>query len=601
MKKMIYFFVILFCFNPSAVFAQESLELEELVDSFFQEKLNDAEIPGAVIVLIKDGEAVLTKGYGYADINHKIPMSSKTLMNNGSISKIFTATSMMQLYEEGRLKLDQDIKSYLKHPGIVNDLPDNITVHQLLTHTSGLAHRGLGTAVSNQNSLPSLSEYLSSDVIHQIADSGEAMIYSSIGIALLGHLIEEVTNETYDQYVTQHIFLPLEMNHSSTRQTLPPDVKKKIMKRYHLNGNSFLEYSKDYLSTIPPAGGFYVTAEDMEKFLLFHINKGKMANGQLLKAETMNKMHEQQEAQHESLRGRTYGFAEMFMNGERFIFQDGGIPGTDLRLFLAPEHKFGFFLAYNTNNYEVKKEFTSEVVDFLFPPTEKNLMGNLIEKHVQSNGSRWDGQYSMLSYSSNSIEKFLSLFQQIPVRSNGKELIFGSIRYDALKHGVFKRSDQQEYLITDQSRDGNSMIYRGTASYKKLHWYETNGFHFSILAFCLLVFIGTLITVLIRKYKLKNQEFKTFGLVISLFNLIFIAGFFLVFYRTNEWEFIYGLPLSIKLITLLPLINTGYILGYFFIHYKQIKQHKFPFAFLMFTHFLFMGWLMYWRIIGWYF
>lgn len=326
-----------------------------------------------------------------------------------------------------------------------------------------------------------------------------------------------------------------------------------------------------------------------------------MANGQLLKAETMNKMHKQQETQHESLRGRTYGFAEMFINGERFIFQDGGIPGTDLRLFLAPEHKFGFFLAYNTNNYEVKKKFTSEVVDFLFPPTEKNLMGNLIEKHVQSNGSRWDGQYSMLSYSSNSIEKFLSLFQQIPVRSNGKELIFGSIRYDALKHGVFKRSDQQEYLITDQSRDGNSMIYRGTASYKKLHWYETNVFHFSILAFCLLVFIGTLITVLIRKYKLKNQEFKTFGLVISLFNLIFIAGFFLVFYRTNEWEFIYGLPLSIKLIALLPLINTGYILGYFFIHYKQIKQHKFPFAFLMFTHFLFMGWLMYWRIIGWYF
>lgn len=271
MKKMIYFFVILFCFNPSAVFAQESLELEELVDSFIQEKLNDAEIPGAVIVLIKDGEAVLTKGYGYADINHKIPMSSKTLMNNGSISKIFTATSMMQLYEEGRLKLDQDIKSYLKHPGIVNDLPDNITVHQLLTHTSGLAHRGLGTAVSNQNSLPSLS----SDVIHQIADSGEAMIYSSIGIALLGHLIEEVTNKTYDQYVSQHIFLPLEMNHSSTRQTLPPDVKKEIMKRYYLNGNSFLEYSKDYLSTIPPAGGFYVTAEDMESFFCSILIRGR--------------------------------------------------------------------------------------------------------------------------------------------------------------------------------------------------------------------------------------------------------------------------------------------------------------------------------------
>jgi len=130
--------------NPQICGIKDPKELEAFLEKFFTEQMTKHDVPGAMFVLVKDGRIFLSKGYGYADLEKKIPVvPDKTLVRAYSVSKAFTATAVMQLVEQGKLNLDEDVNKYLKTFKLKESFQEPVTLAHLMTHTGGFTDSGI--------------------------------------------------------------------------------------------------------------------------------------------------------------------------------------------------------------------------------------------------------------------------------------------------------------------------------------------------------------------------------------------------------------------------------------------------------------------------
>ena len=189
-------------------------------------------IPGAVVVVVKDGQILAQKGYGYADVDKRTPVDpATTLFRPGSVSKLVTWTAVMQLVEQGKLDLDADINKYLdfKVPGRDGKA---ITMRHIMTHTTGMEEIVRGLITSDTKDALALDAYLKRWVPTRIFAPGETPAYSNYATTLAGYIVQRVSGQPFDDYVDQHIFAPLDMKHSSFRQPLPASLQPLVSKGY---------------------------------------------------------------------------------------------------------------------------------------------------------------------------------------------------------------------------------------------------------------------------------------------------------------------------------------------------------------------------------
>lgn len=150
---------------PSAPGLNDPQEFAEFVDNFFQEEMSKTHIPGGVVSVVKDGKLFFAKGYGYANLEKKIPVEvDKTLFRVASLSKLFTATAAMQLYEQGKLELNGDVNKYLTDFQLKNPYPEPVKVAQLMTHTDGTSQRRIGLAARSAAQIQPLGDYLAENM-----------------------------------------------------------------------------------------------------------------------------------------------------------------------------------------------------------------------------------------------------------------------------------------------------------------------------------------------------------------------------------------------------------------------------------------------------
>ncbi|MEO8725334.1 MAG: serine hydrolase domain-containing protein [Acidobacteriaceae bacterium] len=331
---------------PATPHQMDSADIGAFLDGVMPITLQRDNIAGAVVSIVKDGKVIFAKGYGYADVKTKKPVSpADTLFRPGSISKLFTWTAVMQQVQQGKLNLDTDINQYLDFK-VPEKYGKPITLRNIMTHTSGFSETVKDLFLANPKDLTSLRSYLIDHMPARVYPPGTTPSYSNYATALAGYIVQRASGEPYDQYIEEHIFTPLDMHHATFRQPLPDNLKDSMSSGYKLAS----EKAKDFeIVQVWPAGSSSISAIDMTHFMIAQLQNGEYNGAQILQPDTVKMMHTRQALPAgDALNAMCLGFYEESLNGHRIIGHGGDTVYFHSDLHLMQDANLGFFVSYNS-------------------------------------------------------------------------------------------------------------------------------------------------------------------------------------------------------------------------------------------------------------
>jgi len=320
-------------------------DLETFLDGFMPLQLEHADIAGAVVAVVKDGKLLFAKGYGYSDYEKKVPVSPEnTLFRPGSISKLFTWTSVMQLVEQGKLDLDRDVNTYIDFK-VPATFGKPTTLRDIMTHRPGLEETIKDLFVGSEKDMRPIAQYLPAHLPKQIYPPGTIPAYSNYATTLAAYIVQRVSGEQFEDYVEAHVLKPLDMAHATFRQPLPDALKPLMSNGYHLasEGTKSFEFVE-----VAPAGSLSASAESMTHFMIAHLQNGRYGSVRILKPETAVQMHERQQGWPAAMNAMALGFYEESRNGQRIIGHGGDTQWFHSDLHLLLDANVGFFVSYNS-------------------------------------------------------------------------------------------------------------------------------------------------------------------------------------------------------------------------------------------------------------
>lgn len=323
-------------------------ELEKFVDRFFATEMRKRHIPGLTFVFVQNGQILLSKGYGYANLEKEIPFDpDDTVVRIGSVSKLFVASAVMQLVEMGQLDLHVDVNQYLNTFQLDDRFSEPVTLAHLLTHTAGFQDPPYQT-VTDPAQVQPLGPYLAQHMPARDHPPGETFLYSNHGVALAAYVVEQVSGIPFDRYVAENILHPLQMEKSG--YLLSPPASDGLAVGYAVEKRKQIAQPLDYDSDYP-GGSMVSTATDMAHFMLAHLQEGCYRDACILQPATIAEMHRQQATMPSEGQNVTYGFVEGWKNGQRLIGHTGAIRGFGSVLDLLPERGAGYFISFNQECY----------------------------------------------------------------------------------------------------------------------------------------------------------------------------------------------------------------------------------------------------------
>ena len=602
----------------------ESINREEemitFLDGVLKSQLGAYNIPGATFALVKEGKLIYAKGYGYADLDERIPVNADTtVFRTGSVSKLFTWTAVMQLVEEGKLDLDEDVNTYLKGFKIPDTYSEPITLRHLLSHTPGFEDEGLRTFVSNYDNLVSLEEYLAETIPERVYPPGEIVAYSNYGASLAGHIIAEVSGIPFTEYIRKNIFEPLSMDNSAFVQPLSDDLEKNMAEGYTYQKGIYKTGDFEIAQTIP-AGSMSSTATDMAKFMIAHLQKGKYNNNRILNEKTAEQMHSQLFTQDPRITGWAHGFMEMKLNNKRIILHGGDTFLFHAGLYLIPEENIGIFVSYNSmGGNAARHNLIKAFMDQFYPvakPTQLKPPADFKERAEKYKGSYI---YSRNNYST--IEKITSIQKRVKISVTKDDLLqlngYRVTQWVEKEPMVFRRKNSDELLIFEKDKDGNIKYgYQDNDPLSvliKLPWYGDLQLHLIILIISEILFVSMIIYFIIRKIKVGKGELykdKLYGerliqllsFLVSISGLLFPVG--LIYMLNYLYAHPDNVPLFGKIMLIVPNLILLFTIGLIILVGLAWKDKSFNvktriyYTILTIFSILFCWLLYYWNFIG---
>ncbi len=334
--------------NPGAATApaMTAQDVQTFFDSLVPYAIHRADIAGGVIVVVKDGKVLFAKGYGYADVAKRTPViADRTLFRPGSISKTFTWTAVMQLVGEGKIDLDADVNRYLDFK-IPEKFGKPITMRDLMTMTPGFEDTVHDEFVSTPQQLFPIGEYVKKDLPTRIFPPGRIVAYSNYGATLAGYIVQRLSGEPFDQYIADHIFKPLGMDHSTFEQPLPAALVPYMSVGYRTASNK---------KTIPfesveiaPAGSLTSSGTDMARFMIAQLSNGQYDGASILSPAMTKLMHSPQSRMAPGMNGYDLGFYQENRNGLRIIGHAGDTEAFHSDMHLLLDKHVGVFMSFNS-------------------------------------------------------------------------------------------------------------------------------------------------------------------------------------------------------------------------------------------------------------
>ncbi len=320
-------------------------DLNDWLDGLMPTALASADIAGAVVVVVRDGQVLTQRGFGFADVESRRPVDPETtLFRPGSVSKLFTWTAVMQLVEQGRIDLDADVNTYLDFAIPPRD-GQPVTMRHIMTHTAGFEEQIKNIIGYTPERVPTYQELLKAWVPERVFAPGTTPAYSNYATSLAGYIVERVSGEPFNAYVERHIFAPLGMANSSFAQPLPERMRPMLATGYQRASGETVPF--EYVGPAP-AGALSSTGADMARFMIAHLNQG----AGLLRPETARTMHRTPHIVIPHLNSMMLGFYETTINGRRAIGHGGDTVAfhSDLELFI--DDNVGLFVSVNSGGRE---------------------------------------------------------------------------------------------------------------------------------------------------------------------------------------------------------------------------------------------------------
>src|ERR1700722_8930708 len=326
--------------------ALESADLEAFFDGVIPLQLERSDIAGASVLVMQNGQVLLEKGYGYTDLKSKKWVDpATTVFRLASISKLFTWVSVMQLVEQGKLDLDTDVNQYLDFQ-IRPAFDKPITLRNLMTHTGGFEEEARDILLIKSKKSPILRDFLIENQPRRLFPPGTIPAYSNYGVGIASYIVQRISGEPFEQYVSEHVFAPLAMTHSSFDQPLPQELEKLPAEGYR--GNTEKPALGFEIFTPAGAGGVSSTASDMGRFGQALLNGGQLDGKRILKTETLNAMYTPQFRASNQLPPICMGFYETWRNDLRWIGHEGDLIAFHSLFFLERSRKLILFVSFNS-------------------------------------------------------------------------------------------------------------------------------------------------------------------------------------------------------------------------------------------------------------
>ena len=327
---------------PSGEHQLTAEDVNAWLDGKLPDALKNGDIPGAVVTVVKDGQVVTTRGYGWAETGASggKPVAvdpQKSLFRVASISKIPTSISAMQLVEQGKLDLDTDISAYLDFE-IERRFDEPLTLRHLLTHSAGFEERWKVAPTTD------LEAYVKNDPPAQVFAPGTTPAYSNYGMALAGYIVQRVSGQPFETYVREHVLEPAGMTSSTYEQPLPKDMAGSLGPGYTSTGEEVpFEVMGDF-----PAGSLTVSAPDFAAFMNAQLSRSP----KLLREKTWEQMWspglgEDKLGNRAKAGEMGLGYFDLSRHGRRVVGHGGDIQGWHSQFELYPEEKTGIFISYN--------------------------------------------------------------------------------------------------------------------------------------------------------------------------------------------------------------------------------------------------------------
>jgi CubicO group peptidase (beta-lactamase class C family) len=390
-------------------------DAEAWLDGMVPSALRAAGVPGAMVVVVKDGQPLVQKGYGFADWEKGTPVDAqRTLFRPGSVSKLFTWTAVMQLVEQGKLDLDADLNRYIDFK-IPARNGKALTLRHVLTHTTGL-EESARDLITYTSETPDNGKLLKKYIPPYIYDPGTTQGYSNYATSLAGYIVERTSGKSFDEYIEQHIFAPLGMKNSTFRQPLPAALQAQMSRGY----NSQDEAAKGFeVVSMAPAGSLSSTGEDMGRFMLAYLGQGRLGDAQLLKPETVKLMHGQITRGLPDLSGIGLGFYQQDVNGHRVVGHGGDTLLFHTLLAVFPDDGIGLYVSVNGGGRHdlgkwLRERMFNAFADRYLPDTRTPVKPSVDEATARAHAKAMAGAYRN---SRREDSTFLSLLQLLsPLR-----------------------------------------------------------------------------------------------------------------------------------------------------------------------------------------
>jgi CubicO group peptidase (beta-lactamase class C family) len=361
--------IIFSCIAQSNLNKAGNQRLEETIDALIQPLVDSAQIAGMAVGIMRNDSILFIKSYGYADLEFNVPLPVNASFEIGSMTKQFTAVAIMQLVDKGLIKLDDNISKYLN----LNFKENTVTIRQLLNHTSGIKEPELGDLIYHNYPRDTLLKLIENEKFD--FKPGTEMMYNNTGYIILGLLIEKVTGQTYEEYLTKNIFSKAGMTNTYLADL--ETIKK-------LRAHGYNNISKDgkltraeqpYFHWTFSAGALSSTVEDLLKW-----NQALHTNKNILKKNTYQEFITTGQLNDGTPLRYAEGLQVLKYKGYNVIGHGGSGSGflCDSRCF--PDQNLTIVTLQNTYRRASESEFTYLIADKLLPlkkEAKEKYEGNL--------------------------------------------------------------------------------------------------------------------------------------------------------------------------------------------------------------------------------